>query len=159
MVRFKYQTCFKLHIGAFVYGRPLLSMYITYMRMTRLMISYGTSPSCDLRMLLAKQIPSFSSYKKIAWKDLSCKVTDYLSFCAWNGRDTVQNKLENLGQVWIYPHVLFIGCNVSCIIRKHHWPYSVIQVSCFDETCCRCLNLKAPRPQCTISIEIIYEGH
>lgn len=41
--------------------------------------------------------------------------------------------------------VLFIGCVVSCIIRKHHWPYSVILVTCLDETCRCCLNLKALR--------------
>ena len=51
--------------------------------------------------------------------------------------------------------VLFIVWVVSYISRKHHWPYSVIQVSCFDETCCRCLKFKAHMPQCTIYIQII----
>ena len=68
------------------------------------------------RMLLAKQIPWSSSYKKNAWKDLSCKVTNHLCLCAWNGRDTVQNKLENLGQVWIYPHVIWCALQRLCCL-------------------------------------------
>lgn len=61
--------------------------------------------------------------------------------------------------------VLFIGCVVSCIIRKHHWPFPVMQLTCCNETCRCCLNLKALRasmydlytnyPQGSLSLKLL----